>query len=81
MKKTIVKFLRKSLQKLDPPFRRVKNYDTYYAVCTPSPKYGVAVDFDLMVKELSRRTGVDEKTCEKIYSAEDDILDEIGLIS
>ncbi|MCR5224605.1 MAG: hypothetical protein K6C34_00820 [Alphaproteobacteria bacterium] len=81
MKKMIIKFLRKALEKLNPPFRNIKNYDTYYAVCRPSPYGVIGVDYDLMVKEISKRTGIDLDICEKVYSAEDDILTEIGIIN
>lgn len=39
------------------------------------------VDFNGMVNELSKRTHLPRWICEKVYEAEDTILEDLGIIS
>ena len=79
MKEKFLAFLRKLERKIDPPFSHVKNFNTYRAVCSWS-SHGIGTDFDKMVKELSKRSGVSEEDCRKVYEAEDSILEDLGLL-
>ena len=78
--KKISRFLSKLSQRFDPPIKRVKNMETYNRICYPGPDGIVGVDVDCMIKELSKRTGIEESICRKVYYAEDDILTEIGIM-
>lgn len=39
------------------------------------------VDYKAMVRELSKRSGLSESICKKVYDAEDSILIDLGLMN